>query len=471
MTEPNLTKADLALKYLQEALATGVRGDRRKAILHAIAVFETGESRPTAVNNKTLDAMKGGDKLTDPDHTGLLYRCGKDGVVAYFRFRHPVTDQQKEIRIGGYPAIALGDIRSICSDLREQRHQGKIPAMPAAMPVATMSVAQMVDRYLEEYAKPFKRSWKEDQTLLQTYFAEPYGDIPAHEITKETIDSILQGLERDLQKRGKTMRRSQMLRAVLSKVYNYALAVPLTKEAAEGQPINRQSWLPAGTANPVTMTQKPGYKAKRHSPKLAELRTFCTITAGASAVESVTDSTARKVLRLQALTFTRINEACQIEWADLDLEAGTWTIPEAKSKNRHPHTVMLSRQALALLQELAQERKGSPYVFPSATDPRKPILESLVQKFWRQQRTEHPEVSERFGSHGLRRAGAAFVKQAGGNEDIRDRLLNHVKGGVDSLYSGGETLDDAALRYSQLWADHLDSLTADNITHISEGRA
>ena len=37
--------------------------------------------------------------------------------------------------------------------------------------------------------------------------------------------------------------------------------------------------------------------------------------------------------------------------AELDLEARTWKIPEARSKNKHAHEVPLSRPAVELIDE------------------------------------------------------------------------------------------------------------------------
>ncbi|WP_170475188.1 tyrosine-type recombinase/integrase [Ruegeria arenilitoris] len=472
MTDRKLSANERALKLLNEALATGVRNERRKAIQQAIDVFEGRQGKPSSIRNITLDNMKPGDRFTDPEHMGLVFRCNSDGVQAYYRWRHPVSDKQTETHIGRYPDLALGDIRDLHSDLLRQRKSGNIPKVPKVTVQAVMSVKEMVDRYLEEYAKPFKRSWRDDERLLNQYLVEPFGDYPANEITKDIVSGILDTLESALRSEGKSMRTSQLLRAVMSKMYNYAMAVPLNKEPLSGQPINRVSWLPAGSTNPVAMTQKAGYKAQRHSPKIAELRTFYEVAATRSDEDSSSDAMARKVLQLQALTFTRINEACAVEWSEIDFEAGTWEIPASKSKNRHAHKVMLSRQAMELLQSLDPDTAKSPFVFPAATDPQRHIIKGLVQKFWRTQRQADSSINPKFGTHGVRRAGAAFVKRAGGNEDVRDRLLNHVDtSSVDRMYSEGETLDGAALRYSQQWADHLDSLISSNIVQIHEARS
>ena len=58
------------------------------------------------------------------------------------------------------------------------------------------------------------------------------------------------------------------------------------------------------------------------------------------------------VLRLILLTLARREEAAGARWGEVDLTGGTWTIPGERTKNAEPHTVPLSRQAIALLRAL-----------------------------------------------------------------------------------------------------------------------
>src|SRR4029077_18766119 len=60
------------------------------------------------------------------------------------------------------------------------------------------------------------------------------------------------------------------------------------------------------------------------------------------------------ILKLLILTGQRRNEVARMEWAELDLETGVWTLPRERTKNGKLHTVPLSRQATALLDRLPQ---------------------------------------------------------------------------------------------------------------------
>ena len=76
-------------------------------------------------------------------------------------------------------------------------------------------------------------------------------------------------------------------------------------------------------------------------------------------------------MRFLALTFVRPHHVADAEWAHIDLDAATATIPfeqlkmRASRKEAKPHVVPLSRQAVALLRQLQALSGSSRWVFPS----------------------------------------------------------------------------------------------------------
>ncbi|HEB90844.1 MAG TPA: hypothetical protein ENI85_14820 [Deltaproteobacteria bacterium] len=73
-------------------------------------------------------------------------------------------------------------------------------------------------------------------------------------------------------------------------------------------------------------------------------------------------------VKLLILTGQRRGETAAMLWADLDLEAGTWTIPPGLNKSGRPHLVHLSEPARAILGEMPHV---GPWVF--TTTGAKPI--------------------------------------------------------------------------------------------------
>lgn len=83
-------------------------------------------------------------------------------------------------------------------------------------------------------------------------------------------------------------------------------------------------------------------------------------------------------MRFTALVYQRPGEIRQAEWAEFDLNNAEWIIPAARMKQRQPHRVPLSRQALAVLKEAEQLSGGGKYVFPKLGSPLKPMCENAV---------------------------------------------------------------------------------------------
>jgi integrase len=76
------------------------------------------------------------------------------------------------------------------------------------------------------------------------------------------------------------------------------------------------------------------------------------------------DTMGARALTFAILTATRISEATDAQWGEIDFDKKLWTIPAARMKMGKPHVVPLSRQAIELLDEMLKVRTGE-NVFPS----------------------------------------------------------------------------------------------------------
>ncbi|WP_144259718.1 tyrosine-type recombinase/integrase [Methylocystis sp. ATCC 49242] len=61
-------------------------------------------------------------------------------------------------------------------------------------------------------------------------------------------------------------------------------------------------------------------------------------------------------IRLLILTAARFSEVARLEWREVDLDNGVWTLPAARAKNRKAHVTPLSAPALRILQRLHAAR-------------------------------------------------------------------------------------------------------------------
>jgi integrase len=113
-----------------------------------------------------------------------------------------------------------------------------------------------------------------------------------------------------------------------------------------------------------------------------------------------------------------------MEWSELDLVSGWWTIPGSKTKNGLTHRVFLSAQSLRIIEEARKlcEKTPSQYIFPG---PRGSHIDN-VQKAIKRMR-EATGID--FTGHDLRRTAATQMTSMGIPRFTVQKILNHVEPG------------------------------------------
>ena len=150
------------------------------------------------------------------------------------------------------------------------------------------------------------------------------------------------------------------------------------------------------------------------------------------------------------LTAARSGEVRGATWGEVAFDKALWTIPAARMKTRKEHRVPLSNDALAVLRK-AQElhTEGSPYVFPNALTPSKPLSENALSYMLR--RIGVPSTV-----HGFR---SSFRDWAAENTDasfaVMELALAHdIGSGVVQSYARSDLLERRRLLMEQ-WAGYL----------------
>jgi integrase len=220
------------------------------------------------------------------------------------------------------------------------------------------------------------------------------------------------------------------------------------------------TWLPPTHPNPIESVMLPQRKAKNHKPTRKELSAYL------NALDAIPGGGA---LLFQALTMTRIAEAVNLCWSELDLEEGIWTLPASRAKNGQEHVVLLSPQAVSILEDRHKTTQGD-FVFASPRNPKAAVTVNNVQH---QLAKARPTIGlpDSFTSHSIRHAALTWAAENGCPRDVRDRLTNHVSGGgIDAIYNGA-SLNAPAKEWWKKWADHLDALKAPNVVPMAEAKA
>jgi integrase len=348
---------------------------------------------------------------------GFFLRVSPKGRKSWYG-RFPTTDGYSTKQIGIYPDMSLKEAREHFDIIRYDEERDNI------------TVEDLCKRYIQEYARHpedgYKR-WQEDEREIYLDIIPSLGGKLASDVTRSDIRQM--ALE--IKERGAVTVANWAV-ALLRRIYNWGIKLELLER------------------NPASMFEPFKERGRTCYLNESQLKIFLH-----KLPESSMPVYAQDALMFQLQTAARIGEVLNMEWHEVDFEASIWTVPPHKSKNRHAHRVMLSRQSIQLLTRRYKDSK-SRFVFPSSRDLNKPNwVESLASQIV--YRREKLGVPKEFTSHALRRTVLTHAAMMQYGLELRNRISNHVMGGIDSVYNKF-TYDEPAREFLQVWADKLDRI-------------
>jgi len=369
--------------------------------------------------------------------TCMGVRAGQKGKVFIFKYRY--DGQQRILTVGNYPKISLADARQIVAGARKKLEKGidpqeeKSKAKKAYKDAETM--VELAEEYLEKYAKPNKspQCAKEDKRILDVDVLPVIGRMKAKEVARRDLIKLLDGIV----ERGAPIQANRTL-ACISKMFNFAV---------------RRDILPA---SPCVGIEKPAKENKRDRVlNETEIKSFWKKLEIAKM-----DIRIKLALKLQLLTAQRKGEIVSSEWSEIDFHAKVWEIPSEKAKNRIPHRVPLSAEALRLLKEVRALSKDSKWLFKSEHRTVKKLdkpmtpgaIDTAVKK------NQNVFKIKPFTPHDLRRTAASHMTSIGIPRLVVSRILNHSEGGITSVYDR-YSYDKEKREALKAWALKLKSIT------------
>jgi hypothetical protein len=115
-------------------------------------------------------------------------------------------------------------------------------------------------------------------------------------------------------------------------------------------------------------------------------------------------------LRIAPHVFVRPGELRHAEWTEFDLTKNVWTIPAEKTKMRVAHRVPLTRQVLAILEELREISGNRRYLlFPAQGKRDRPMCENTINLALRRMGLD----SKTMTAHGFRAMASTLLNEQG----------------------------------------------------------
>jgi integrase len=353
----------------------------------------------------------------DADTPGLALRVTPAGARTWYAF-YRVGRTTRRVKLGTFPALELAAARKKARKTRVQIDEGADPAHERKQSRDAFTVGDLATVYLEQHARAHKRTWKDDHWRLERYILPAWKSRPVAAITRADVHAVLDRIVAD----GHPIQANRVL-ALISKLWNVA--------------IDRGH----ATVNPCYRMGKPAPERSR-----AIVLDDDQLRALWQALDAQ-QGDAADAIRLRLLTGQRGGEVHQMEWPEVDLRAGVWTIPDSKAKNHRAHRVPLSASALAILQARCDDRTATqPRVFPGLYHQREDLRELGAIH------------NGTYRWHDLRRTVATRLAGLGYSEEVIGRVLNHAKRGVTATIYNQFEYDGQKRHALDAWAHALSTI-------------
>jgi integrase len=365
-----------------------------------------------------------------PDaHTPGLYLVLQPSGRRSFAVRTRVQGKPAKITL---KALGLADARREAEGIITAAREGKDPRQIKADAEAARPVtfAELADAYLERWAKPRKKTWKEDEADIKRDLLPTWGKRSAAEITRRDVLAVLEA------KAATAPIRSNRLRALLSRVFGFGMDADLVPAS------------PVAGVKPLSKERQRD-RVLTDAELLALWRVWDTHPLGTW-------------FKLALLTGQRRGELANMRWADLDLdlEAPVWRLSAASTKAGRAHEVPLAEPVVDLLRKapkvVTDAKTGATAALVFTTNGRTPIsgfskakvaldraMLAEMQKLEEERAKGRDETAAKielapWRIHDLRRTAASGMARLGTPPHVLAKILNHTPGsaqGVTAIYN------------------------------------
>ncbi|WP_421300014.1 tyrosine-type recombinase/integrase [Aeromonas veronii] len=379
------------------------------------------------------------------DEKGLFLLITSSGK--YWRLKFRFAGKEKVLALGVYPEVSLKEARAKREEARRQLADGIDPSLARKQSKVANRLAS------ENNFEVIAREWHQSQLarwspghakrVIESLEVDAFPDLGLVPVAELTAPIMLDAL-RKIEARGATETAGRVLQRI-SSVMRYAIQT------------GRVSYNLAQDLKGALRATK-----QEHRPALprADLPEFYRRLAA----EPLNPAT-RLAIHLLMLTMTRPGEVRFARWDEFDLARAEWRIPAERMKMRVPHIVPLSRQALAVLEELRQISGHCELLFPSERKLTNPISENTLS--YAMGRMGYKGIAT---PHGFRALASTILNEEGFDPDVIERQLAHAeRNKVRAAYHRAEYLDDRR-KLLQWLADFYESQQGSNVRPVNFNR-
>lgn len=387
-----------------------------------------------ATQIKNAKPNDNGKDKTLSDGGGLQLRIRPNGAKVWvLKYSKPFSNSRTNLGLGAYPAVSLDLAREKARDARillaqnidpkthrEHENQLKKDALENTFGV-------MADKWYALKLHQVKRETAEHAFKnLERHILPKLAKIPLDKVIPKTVTPILQPIAN----KGNLETVKRLCRAI-NEIMRLGIASGLIE-------VNYLADI-----TKVFPAPKKKNMATIKPERLPELM---------EAILNASIFKRTKYLLLWELhTMTRPIEAASARWEDIDTQDGIWTIPAERMKMDKPHTIVLSKQSLALLNAIRLMCSSDEYLFPNHRDIKKHASSQSANTALKRMGYDGQLVS-----HGLRSIASTTLNEKGFDFDIIETALAHQdSNSVRRAYNHAQYIERRRVMMNW-WSEHIE---------------
>ncbi len=383
------------------------------------------------ITKRTVDGLQPGERdafLWDTELPGFGCKITPKGSRIYI-LQYGRSGRDHRVTIGRHGIdVTPEQVRLEAQRLRGLVAAGETPSAAREKRSENINVAELGQRYLDEYAIPHKKpsGIAQDRRNLENHVIPLIGKLQVKSIERADVARIMREVahgttakDEKTKRQGRRIVRggeivANRVQALLSKMFALAEDWKLRPEGS----------------NPCRGVRRYAeHKVERFlsNDELARLgAALSAAEMGGRRKVAASSATSIEALRLLLLTGCRVGEILALRWQHVDLERRLLLLPDSKTGAK---SVFLSQPAIDLLLSLTRQPR-SEYVFPGERSG-KPIVS--LRKPWERICTSAEIKNVRL--HDLRHSYASIGAAGGLSLPVIGALLGHAQPSTTARYA------------------------------------
>ncbi len=398
-------------------------------------------SKPRLANRITNDMVirqrkaHPGKNVILPDGYGLRLVITPSNR-RYWQFKSKSAGKESTVQLGLYPAMGLGAARLEAQRMRDLIREGRSPVAENRLRKlrnktrSSTTFESVANELLAVKAKNCSDSYhKKISGGIRANLYPMLGALPIQSIDAPLLREAL----RKIENRG-SLDMLGNVRRWAGEVFDYA--------KAHGQY--------AGD-NPADALLRNVFE--KHQGERMRALDWAEIPSFMAALDTIKAAPETVcAIRLLLLTACRPGEVLGASWAEIHPLKARWDVPKERMKARRPHSVPLSKQALAVLEELRALTGKREYLFPARIGSKGATLSGMALL-----KAVRRVAGKDIHAHGLRATFSTHVSESLKWPDaVKEAALAHSKQGVEGAYDRATHYAER-VKLMQWYADEIDA--------------